>query len=166
VTDVKSPLPLAEHGRIVDYALLAASASGQYDPGVAGAVSRRMQALQDRVTGGEWKPLAAACKAAYPLAEKQDVTLPEDKFEAQLQCNELAQFMTQALAGQAGDYRNEIADYRHLRERLNDSVARPLNDKAGPKVSDQQKVRHRAMAAASRLGAPVATLSRCLERFP
>jgi hypothetical protein len=166
VTDLKSPLPLAEHGRIVDYALLAASASGEYDPQIAGSVSRRMQAIQDQVTGGEWKPLAAACKAAFPAAEKQDAALPEDRFEAQLQCNELAQFMTQALAGQAGSYRNEIADYRHLRERLNDAVARPLNAKAGPKVGDQQKLRHRALADASRLGAPLAVLSRCLERFP
>jgi hypothetical protein len=166
VTDVKSPLPLAEHGRIVDYALLAASASGEYDPQIAGAVSRRMQTLQDNVTGGEWQPLIAACKAAFPAAEKQDASLPEDRFEAQLQCNELAQFMTQALAGQASSYRNEIADYRHLRERLNDAVARPLNAKAGPKVSDQQKLRHRALADASRLGAPIAVLSRCLERFP
>jgi hypothetical protein len=109
VTDVKSPLPLAEHGRIVDYALLAASASGEYDPAIAGAVSRRMQDLQDKVTEGEWKPLAAACKAAYPLAEKQDVALPEDGFERALQCNELAQYMGQALAGQASDYPNELA---------------------------------------------------------
>ena len=165
VADPKSPLPLAEHGRIVDYALLAASASGEYDPQIAGAVSKRMQSLQDRVTGGDWKALPAACKAAFPAAEKQDVTLPEDRFEAQLQCNELAQFMTQALSGQAGSYRNEIADYRHLRERLNDAVAPALNAKAGPKVKDQQKLRHRALADASRLGAPLATLSRCLERF-
>ena len=166
VTDVSAPLPLAEHGRIVGYALLAASASGQYDQQIAGAVSQRMQSLQDRVTSGEWQPLTAECKTAYPAAEKQDVTLPEDKFEAQLQCNELARFMAQALTGQAGSYRNEIADYRHLHERLNDRIAAALNAKAGPKVGDQQKLRHRALAVASRLGAPIATLSRCLERFP
>lgn len=166
VTDMKAPLPLAEHGRIVDYALLAASASGEYDPQIAGAVSQRMQTLQDRVTGGEWQPLSAACKAAYPAAEKQDVSLPADDFEAQLQCNELARFMTQALSGQASSYRNEIADYRHLHERLNDRIAPALNAKAGPEIMDQRKLRHRALADASRLGAPLATLSRCLERFP
>jgi hypothetical protein len=73
--------------------------------------------------------------------------------------------MTQALTGQASSYRNEIADYRHLRERLNDAIAPALDAKAGPKVSDQQKLRRRALADASRLGAPLATLSRCLERF-
>ena len=165
VTDLKAPLPLAEHGRIVDYALLAASAGGEYDPQIAGAVSQRMQTLQDHVTGGEWQPLTAACKAAYPAAEKQDVALPDDRFEAQLQCNELARFMTQALTSQASSYRNEIADYRHLRERLNDTIAPALDARAGPKVSDQQKLRRRALADASRLGAPLATLARCLERF-
>ncbi len=165
VTDPKAPLPLAEHGRIVHYALLAASESGEYDPEIAGAVSRRMQSLQDRVTSGEWKPLGAACKAAFPAAEKQDVTLPEDRFDAQFQCNELAQFMTQALAGQASSFRNEIADYRHLRERLNDAIAPVLNARAGSKVSDQQRLRHRALADASRLGAPVATMKLCVDRF-
>ncbi|MGZ8997325.1 MAG: hypothetical protein ACXW2T_00570 [Allosphingosinicella sp.] len=165
VTDVSAPLPLAEHGRIVDYALLAATASGEYDTQIAGAVSQRMQTLQNHVTSGEWQPLAASCKAAYPAAEKQDVTLPEDEFDAQLQCNELARFMSAALSGQASSYRNEIADYRHLHERLNDRIAPALNAKAGTEVSDQRKLRHRALADASRLGAPIATLSRCLERF-
>lgn len=166
VTDVSAPLPLADHGRIVHYALLAATESGEYDTESAGAVSRRMQSLQAQVTAGEWQPLAAACKTAYPAAEKQDVALPEDKFEAQIQCNELARFMTEALSGQASSYRNEIADYRHLHERLNDRIAPALNAKAGPEISDQRKLRHRALADASRLGAPIATLSRCLERFP
>lgn len=166
VTDVSAPLPLAEHGRIVHYALLAATANGEYDTESAGAVSRRMQSLQAQVTAGEWQPLSAACKAAYPAAEKLDIALPEDKFEAQIQCNELARFMTEALSGQASSYRNEIADYRHLHERLNDRIAPALNAKAGPEIGDQRKLRHRALAEASRLGAPIATLSRCLERFP
>lgn len=166
VTDVSAPLPLAEHGRIIHYALLAASSSGEYDTETAGAVSRRMQTLQNGVTGGEWQPLSAACKAAYPAAEKQDVILPEDEFEARIQCNELARFMNEALSGQASSYRNEIADYRHLYERLNDRIAPALNAKAGSEISDQRKLRHRALAHASRLGAPIATLSRCLKRFP
>jgi predicted small lipoprotein YifL len=166
VTDVKSPLPLAAHGRIVDHALLAASEGGEYDPETANAVSRRMLAIQDRVTGGDWQALSPACKAAYPVAEKTDIVLPEERFAAQLQCNELAQFLGKALAAQESDYRNELASWRHLHDRLNDAIAPGLTAKAGPDLKAQLKARHKALAEASRLGAPTAIMARCLERFP
>jgi hypothetical protein len=165
VADVKAPLPLAEHARIVHYALLAASEGGEFQPAAANAVSRRMSVLQDRVTSGKWQDLVPACAAAYPATAKGDPKLPDDLFAARLQCNELAQFLTNALKSQETSYGNEIASYRNLRIGLNDAIAPGLTALAGSGVAAQQRARHKALAEASRLGAPVAVMARCIDRF-
>lgn len=166
ITDIKAPLPLEAHGRIVHYALLAASDGGDFSAEKASKVSHRMSELFDPVTTREWKGLPAACRAAYPVAEKQDVTLPEDKFAAQLQCSELAEFLLTALKGQGGDYANELARFRGMRSRLNDAIAPALDSSAGKEWADQQRARRKALATAGQLGAPIAVMAKCGERFP
>jgi hypothetical protein len=164
-TDIKAALPLETHGRIVHYALLAASAGGTFSPEAAGTVSRRMSELQERVTGGKWQNLAPLCQAAYPAAEKIDVALPESGAEAQLQCNELADFLVTALQSQETSYGNEIGAYRKLRIKLNDAIAPALRARAGSNLEAQQKERRTALAAAAGLGTPTAVMARCIERF-
>jgi hypothetical protein len=164
--DVKAQLPLAAHGRIVHYALLAASEGGEFSAETANTISRRMSELFEPVTGGNWKALPDACRAAYPLAEKKDVTLPEDRFAAQLQCSELAEFLLTALKSQGGTYGNEIAGWRGMRTRLNDAVAPALNASAGREWADQQRARRRALAEAALLGTPTAVMTACSARFP
>ena len=166
IVDIKAPLPLEAHGRVVHYALLAASDGGDFSAEKASKVSHRMSDLFDPITTREWKELPGACRAAYPVAEKTDVTLPEDKFAAQLQCSELAEFLLTALKGQGGDYANELARYRGMRTRLNDAIAPALNASAGKEWADQQRARRKALAEAGRLGAPIAVMAKCGERFP
>jgi hypothetical protein len=162
---VNAPLPLAAHGRIVHYALLAGSEGGDFSPETAGQVSLRMSALQDRVTQGKWQALIPACKSAYPDAEKQSVALPEDRFAAQLQCSELAQFLVRALEAQKSSYVNELRSYSDLRSKLNDAIAPGLRAEAGSDFETQQKKRHEALSAAAHLGPPTAVMASCLERF-
>ena len=165
-TDLQAPLPLETHGRIVHYALLAASEGGEFSAETANNVSKRMAKLFEPVTAGDWQALPEACRAAYPVAGKTDVALPEDKFAAQLQCSELAEFLLTALKGQGGAYGNEIARWRGMRTRLNDAIAPGLNAAAGREWADQQKARRRALAEAARLGSPTAVMAACAGRFP
>jgi hypothetical protein len=163
--DVAAPLPLAAHGRIVHYALLAASEGGTYDSGTAGAVSRRMAVLKEGIAEGKWQGLEPGCKTAYPAAERTQIALPDDRFEAQLQCAELGGFLYSALKAHEADYRNEIVGYRNLHLMLDEELARPLLARAGEDVEARRKVRHEALVAAGALGTPTAVMARCAERF-
>jgi len=165
LTDLKAPLPLAAQGKIFHHALLAASEGGEFRAETANRVNKRMQQLQERITGGKWRDLAPACAAAFPAAEKTEVTLPEARFDAQLACEELAEFASVALAGEEINYGNELAGYRRMRSDLNDALAPGLRARAGADLEAQGRERKRALAAAAQLGSPIAVLDTCLERF-
>jgi hypothetical protein len=163
--DVAAPLPLATHGRIVHYALLAASEGGTYSADTPGAVSRRMAGLKESVTDGKWQALEPACRAAYPAAESTGIVLPEDRFEAQLQCSELGEYLYSALKAHESAYRNEIVGYRNLHLRLDEALAGALLAKAGSDVEARRALRHQALVAAGALGTPTAVMAQCMTRF-
>jgi hypothetical protein len=163
--DVKAPLPLAAQGKIFHYALLAASDGGEFRPETANRVNKRMRELQEGITSGKWQDLAPTCDAAFPAAAKADVTLPEGRLDAQLACEELADFADVALEGEELHYGNELAGYRRMRTSLNDALAPGLRARAGGGLEAQTRERHRALAAAAQLGSPIAVLDACIERF-
>lgn len=165
VTDIQAPLPLEAQGRIAHYALLGASAGGEFVPATANAISRRTTELGEQVTAGDWESLAPGCSAAFPAAGKTDVALPADEFEAQLGCYELAGFLTTALAGQLTNERHERATYVGLHRLLGDRVAPGLRERAGSDRMAQRREQHKALAAAAQLGSPVAVMRQCVRRF-
>jgi hypothetical protein len=165
-TEVSAPLALEAQARILHHAVLAASEGGEFRSDVAKAVNDRMAALQDGITKGKWQDLAAPCAEAYPAAANSEVDLPKARLDAQLQCEELADFVVTALEGEEAKYGNSLADYRKMRREVNDALAAGLNARAGQDLAAQQKARRRALAAASGLGSPVPVLTACLKRFP
>jgi hypothetical protein len=165
VPDVKAPLPLAAQGRIFHYALLAASAGGAFEADTANRVNTRMRELEAGITGGKWKDLVPACDAAFPTTAKTEVALPSGRFEAQIACEELAEFTSVALEGSERDFGNELAAYRRMRTELNDAIGPGLRARAGPNLKAQTSERNRALAAATALGSPIPVLDKCRERF-
>ncbi|HEX6375169.1 MAG TPA: hypothetical protein VFZ91_05570 [Allosphingosinicella sp.] len=165
VADIKAPLPLAAQGKIFHYALLAASEGGELEAEIANRVNKRMRDLQEAITGGKWQDLAPACDAAFPAAGKTEVTLPAARLDAQLACEELAEFTSLALEGEEIHFGNELAAYRRLRSDLNDALGPGLRARAGPGLEAQGRERRRALAAAAQLGSPIAVLDACAERF-
>jgi hypothetical protein len=165
VADVKAPLPLEAQGRILHYALLAASEGGEFDAESANAVSRRMSAIQEQVTGGKWQALAPACDAAYPETRQREVKLPAERFEAQVDCVELANFLDTALANQEVNYGNELAAWNRLRREVNDAMSAGLRAREGTSLAAQQRLRRKALAQTARLGPPVAVMAQCEKRF-
>lgn len=164
-SDVKQALPLEAQGRILHYALLAASEGGEFKGETANAVSKRMSELQDDVTGGKWKPLAPACAAAYPATANSPVELPGERYEAQIACEELADFLGTALVQHEASYGNELYAWSRLRRELNDAIAPGLRARAGADRDAQQKERGRALAGAAKLGPPTAVMAQCSDRF-
>jgi hypothetical protein len=165
VADIKAPLPLAAQGRILHYSLLAASEGGEFKAEIANRVSKRMGELQESITGGNWKDLAPDCDSAFPLTAKTDPVLPEERLDAQLACEELAEFASVALQGEEINYGNELAGYRRMRTAVNDALASGLRARAGASPDAQFKARRRALAAAAQLGSPIRVLDACMERF-
>jgi len=165
LADVQAPLPLAAQGRIFHYALLAASTGEAFEAETANRVNKRMRELQESITGGKWQDLAPACDAAFPAAGKTDVTLPEGRLDAQLACEELAEFASVALEGEEVHFGNELAAYRRMRSELNDALGPALRARAGASIEAQTRERKRALAEAAKLGSPMSVLDACAKRF-
>jgi predicted small lipoprotein YifL len=165
VADVKAPLPLAEQGRIFHYALLAASRGATFEAETANRVNKRMRELEAGITGGKWSDLVPACDSAFPVAGRKDVELPAGRFEAQIACEELAEFASVALEGSEKDFGTALAGYRRMRTGLNDALAPGLRARAGSDTEAQSRERKKALAAAAALGSPIAVLDKCRERF-
>jgi hypothetical protein len=164
-TDVKAPLPLAAQGRIFHYALLTASKDGTFEAETANRINKRLREVEAGVTGGKWRDLLPVCDSAFPVTGKTDVQLPAGRFEAQIACEELAEFTSVALEGSETNFGNELAGYRRMRSELNDALAPALRAKAGSGLDAQRRERNRALAAAAALGSPIPVLDKCVERF-
>ena len=165
VRDVKAPLPLAAQGKIFHYALLTASQGGEFKAETANRINKRMRELESGITGGKWSDLVPVCDSAFPVTAKTAVELPAGRFEAQMACEELAEFTSIALEGSERHFGNELADYRRMRTDLNDALAPGLHAKAGSSTKAQSRERDRALAAAAALGSPIPVLDKCMERF-
>jgi hypothetical protein len=164
VKDIKDPLPVEAQGRIVHHALLAASADGAFDAATANAVNQRMGELKDKLTAGAWQTLIQPCRAAFPAVANDSPELPKNALDAELGCEQLAEFLANALDAQ-GRYRQDVADYRRLRGRLNDRLAAALKARVGGSLAEQQEAGRKALARAASLGSPVAVMRRCADRF-
>lgn len=162
--DFQAPLPFDAMGRIVHLPLLAGSAGDSFQPQVAVQVRNRMTELQDGISEGNWKELVPACQAAFPATVVEEVELPADRFEAELSCVELGDFLRSALEKQA-EYGNELAEYRAFSIKHEAALAAGLKSRAGPDLRDRIGERRKALAKIAKAGPPVTVMSECLARF-
>lgn len=162
--DIKAPLPFEEIGRVMHFLLLASSTGKGFSSETAKQVQTRMTALQDEIAEGKWRDLIPACRAAYPEAYATEVKLPADRFDAQLGCYELADFLRSALQDQ-GKYDNEIAEYGALKLKLDPVIGPGMRARAGAELADQQQERQEALAAMAKAGSPVLVMRQCNARF-
>lgn len=163
-TDINSPLSLEAIGSVLHYPMLAASSGEAFSADTAAAVQKRMAALQDRVAESKWQDMVQPCLDAFPAAAIERVTLPADRFEAQLGCDELGDFLRSSLEMQE-EYVNELGKYRDLGNKLEPSVAAGIQARAGSGMAAQQEERRKALAAMAKAGPPVAVMRECLARF-
>ena len=159
-TNIKAPLSFGAIGRVIHYPLLGGSAGGSFSTETAAAVQKRMTALQDKVVESKWKELVPVCKAAFPATAIEKPALPSDRFQAQLGCSELGDFLRQALEGQE-EYANELGEYRDLADKLEPTLT------AGLPASDAaaKAERNKALATIANAGPPVAVMRQCIDRF-
>jgi len=163
--DIKSALPFDAQTKILHHALLAGAQGDSFEPEKAGAVSQRMQELQDAITSGKWRDLAPGCRAAFPQAEIKEVTLPADRFDAQLGCDELADFLATAMASQEKDYSERMGEFSDLTRKFNATLGPGLRSRVGADLDAQRDERRKALARTAKLGSPAAVMRQCVEKF-
>ncbi len=164
-TDMTQVLPFTSQLRILHYALLAGAGSESFSEQDVKAVIDRMPALQEKITEGKWQELAPACRAAFPAAEKEEVTLPADRFDAQLGCDALADFLTDRLRSPEASYGGPLGAYRGLLGNLDRTLGPGLRSRAGADLGAQQAARREALGATAKLGQPAAVMRQCIERY-
>jgi hypothetical protein len=162
--DIQAPLPFDAMGRIIHYPLLAGSTGGSFSSEVAAEVQTRMTELQDRISEGKWQELIPACRTAFPATAVEQVKLPVDRFDAQLGCVELGDFLRTALE-EHSEYANELAEYRDLSMKLEATLGTGLRSRAGSDPRARKEERRKALATIAKAGPPVAALRECLARF-
>ena len=124
-----------------------------------------MSELQGEITEGKWQGLVHPCSEAFPLAQQKEVKLPGDRFEAQLQCDELGDFLTSALQSQDVHYAARLNDYDEVARKLNLRRGPGLKTRVGSDLGAQQEARRKALAKAAKLGSPTAVMKQCVERY-
>lgn len=164
-TDIKRVLPFTAQLKILHYALLAGSEGESFSEEASTAVIERMPTLQEEITEGKWQELAPACRQAFPAAEKEDVTLPSDRFAAQLGCDALGDFLVGRLRSQEMSYGAQLGDYRDMLRELDKVLGPGLRSRAGADLASQQAARREALAETARLGQPAAIMRQCVERY-
>ncbi len=163
--DFNKPLSLETQGRILHYPLLAASAGKTYDSAIASAVVKRMPAIADSVTGGDWQKLEAPCAAAYPAVTATKPSLPPDRLTAALGCDELATFMHTALAQQSYAFGSTLDSYDRLNRALDQRIAVLFTHRGIMKLPARLAQRNKALAAIVERGSPVPMLKLCSARY-
>ena len=162
--DVKADLPFDAMLRILHYPLLAGSTGESFSSEAAASVQRRMTDLQDGIIDGKWQPLVAECKTAFPATAVETAKLPADRFEAQLGCYELGDFIRSALDKQ-GEYDKDLQAYRDLGQKLDTALSVAMPARAGSTAEAQQEERTKALAAMAKLGPPAAVMRECVAKF-
>jgi hypothetical protein len=163
--NLDTPLAFDRQSQIIHYALLAGARDPKFSRDNAKNVVQRMQILQDRITGDQWKSLVEPCKTAFPEANLSNtVTLPADPAEAELTCYALGDFMARALASYEESYGDQLSQYSKFLISRDAAAA-----KGGVKpVSSAESIAKRsaALSVAAKLGPPSKVMNDCMARFP
>jgi hypothetical protein len=163
--NLDTPLAFDRQSQIIHYALLAGARDPKFSRENAKNVVQRMQILQDRITGDQWKSLVEPCKTAFPEVDLgKPVTLPADPAEAERTCYALGDFMARALASYEATYSDQLSQYsKFLISR--DEAAKKGGEKP---VSSAESIAKRsaALAVAAKLGPPSKVMALCMAQFP
>jgi len=163
--DIKAPLAFEAQEHVLHYALLAGSEGESFSSEIASSVLGRMPELQEEISEGRWQELVPACATAFPQTQVTQVKLPAGKTDAQLQCDELGDYLARALQSQDAHYAERLNQYGEVKRNLNATLGPGLRARAGSDLGAQQEERRKALASAAKLGSPSAVMKQCVERY-
>ncbi|RVT94526.1 hypothetical protein [Sphingomonas crocodyli] len=164
--DIKAELPFAEQLRITHYAMLAGSEGDSFNIDRASAVAKKMGELQEQITAGEWQKLEPACDEAYPATIKTSgIELPAGKFDAQLGCYAMGDFLRRSVATVDEKGQSELAGYDKMKRELDTAVGAGMKAKGANNFAKTQAMKNEALSGMAKLGAPAETMKMCTAKF-
>jgi hypothetical protein len=163
---VKGDLDFASQTRIAHYAMLAGAEDKIFSTDKAQAVVKRMGEVEEQVTNGKWQDLIAPCGAAYPLVKKLDgVELPTDKFDAQLGCYAMADFLGRSVSTTDPKGETELASYGKMKRDLDGTIGSGLKARGAAKYEKTVELKNEALSHMTKLGAPIEVMKLCKAKY-
>ncbi|MFC0304168.1 hypothetical protein [Rhizorhabdus histidinilytica] len=164
--DVKGDLGFDAQTRILHYAMLAASAEGHFSAKKASEVVGRMGEVEKAVTDGKWQALVTPCDQAYPEVKKTTgIELPKGKFDAELGCYSLGDFLVKTVTTSDPKAQEQLSDLTRMRRELDSTVGRQLKARGASDYERTLELKQAALGEMTRLGAPAETVRMCSSRF-
>lgn len=165
IADIKAPLSAAQQGAVLRPALLYGSEGEEFSRDRVAEVVGAMPALGESFSEEDIRKLAPQCAQAYP-APPTPVKLPDDPLTAAMGCDQLSDFMRQALSGvNASSYKENFDAYFALNQALDKRLAPLLSQRGIRGVEASEAQGRKAMAAIVKLGEPTAVLDECSARY-
>lgn len=152
--------------QIIHYAMLAGTDDQGLSAKRTAAVVARMNDLQGKITDGKWQKLAAPCDAAFPEVKKTTgIELPASKFDAELGCYAMGDFLTRTVQTTDSKGEEELAVYSKLHRQLDGPIGAGLKARGASRVAKTQALKDAALGQMTRLGAPSQVMKICTGRF-
>lgn len=163
---VAGGLGFDQQTRIIHYAMLAGTDDQGLSTKRTAAVVVRMNDLQSKITEGEWQKLTAPCDSAYPEVKKTSgIELPASKFDAELGCYVLGDFLTRAVQSPDAKGAERLAIYSKMHRDLDGPIGAGLKARGVSKVAKTQSLKDAALGRMTRLGPPAQVMKMCTDRF-
>jgi hypothetical protein len=164
--NVKGDLGFDAQTRILHYAMLEASEGGAFSAKKASEVVSRMGEVEKKVTDGKWQQLAASCDEAYPAVKKTTgIELPKAKFDAELGCYSLGDFLVKTVTTSDPAAQARLAELMQMRRDLDGPIGSGLKARGATDYEHTLEMKQGALGKIIKLGAPAETLKICTGRF-
>lgn len=164
--DAKGDLDFDSQTRIIHYAMLAGIDGSGFSTKNASAVVSRMSEIEADVTSGKWQDLVAPCDEAFPEVRKTSgIALPEERFDAQIGCYAMADFLAKTLTTTDPKAQDRFADFQKMKRDLDTSIGTAMKARGAASYEKTLELKQEALVTMTRLGAPAQVMAMCTERF-
>ena len=137
-----------------------------FSPSKAIAVVQRMSALEAEVTNGKWQSLKAPCNEAFPAVSRTSgIELPKDRFDAELGCYALTEFLVRSVSSRDPAVEKEMLDLGKIRRELDGPVGNGLRARGAASFEKGRAMKQAALVQMANLGAPAEITRQCKSRF-
>ena len=162
----KGDLGFDAQTRILHHAMLAAAEGNRFSASRAAAVVQRMNEIEPRVTDGKWQDLKAPCNEVYPaVARTSGVQLPKSKFDAELGCYALSEFLVRSVSSRDPVVEKEMLGISKVRRDLDGPIAIGLRARGAASFEKGKAMKQAALVEMTNLGAPAEIVRQCKARF-
>lgn len=164
--NAKGDLDFDAQTRIIHYAMLAGIDGEGFSTKNASAVVSRMSEVEAVTTSSKWQDLVAPCDQAFPEVKKTvGIALPEARFDAQLGCYAMADFLVKTVTTTDPKAQDRFAAFQKMKRDLDASIGATMKARGTASYEKTLDLKQAALVKMTRLGAAAEVMKMCTERF-